>query len=110
MKWTRSGMFVARTQKPRRIGRGTSVATSWVEPRGLEPLTPTLPGAISRHWIDLQVTDLRSNDPLPRDLPPLPAADRLIWHGSGTVGRNPRPSVSALVATPRARLDVQQRR
>jgi hypothetical protein len=67
------------------LTRATFSFGSWAEPRGLEPLTPTLPGAISHFRMMCALVTCRAVGRGARDSPLSPVADRRIWHGSGTV-------------------------
>jgi hypothetical protein len=59
-----------------------------VELRGLEPLTPTLPGGISPIMPELQAHYQAKRCSTPRGSPVLPTHDRPSWHGSGTRSRS----------------------
>ncbi len=55
-----------------------------VELRGLEPLTPTLPGRDSPKIANLQALEQPKRRSIPRKSPPRPVLDRSVWHEFGT--------------------------
>ncbi len=60
-----------------------------VEPRGLEPLTSTLPERVSAYRLTWQPVHLREPVRSPRQRPWFPAWCHCVWHGLGTVVRRP---------------------
>jgi len=55
-----------------------------VEPRGFEPLTPTLPEALSPVWLTWHNADLAKHVGSNHEAPRLPLTSPVAWHGSGT--------------------------